>query len=91
MSDKPEKLLNRDQLRKEIDSLTEEQAAEVLEYVSIMKTMREQEADPLSFKDEIRILLAEPGTGKPETESARRPEGTQTPPTPGSKGSPQAG
>ncbi len=83
MEQKPEKLSNREQLRKEIEGLTDDQVVEVLEYVSIMKTMREQEQDPLSFKDEIRILLAEPKADTTEPEESRHSPGP--PPGGGSK------
>lgn len=89
MEEKSDQSSNREQLRREIESLADDQVAEVLEYVSIMRTMREQEEDPLSFKDEIRILLAEPKAEKPETEPSRQPHDAPAPT--GSKRSPHAG
>ncbi|MBI4468628.1 MAG: hypothetical protein HY650_04820 [Acidobacteria bacterium] len=82
MEHKSDKMSHREQLRREIENLAEDQVLEVLEYVSIMKTLREQEQDPLSFKDEIRILLAEPRPEKPPPGSPRHSSGPSSVPGP---------
>jgi hypothetical protein len=75
-----ERLTARQRLAEEIEHLTEDEVAEVLEYISIMKSMREEERDPQRFKRELMVLLSQPEDGvgtpssseKPPTASAKR-------------------
>lgn len=53
-----ERLTARQRLAEEIEHLNEEEVAEVLEYISIMKSMREEEKDPQRFKRELMVLLS---------------------------------
>ncbi len=79
--DRPD-LSNRERLRKEVEELSDEQVAEVLEYLSIMKTMREQEEDPVRFKDEIMMLLNEQPQENMPAGPQRQPGNTPHQPSP---------
>lgn len=58
-----ERLTARQRLAEEIEHLNEDEVAEVLEYISIMKSMREEERDPQRFKRELMVLLSQPEDG----------------------------
>jgi hypothetical protein len=55
-----EQLTARQRLAEEIERLTDDEIAEVLEYISIMTSMREEERDPQRFKNELLLLLSQP-------------------------------
>lgn len=50
---------NRQALRLKADTLTETEIAEVLDYISIMESLREQASKPDLFDDELMALLAD--------------------------------
>lgn len=50
---------NRQLLRFKADTLTESDVAEVLDYISIMESLREQGNSPDLFDDELMNLLAD--------------------------------
>ena len=50
---------NRQQLKFKVDTLTETEIAEVLDYINIMESMREQATKPDLFDDELVNLLAD--------------------------------
>ena len=82
MGEPEQELSNRERLRREVEELSDEQVAEVLEYVAIMRTMREQEDDPVKFKDEILMLLDEPPKDSGKTGDAPQPQGSPRQPNP---------
>ena len=54
-----ERVTNRQLLQRKADSLTETEIKEVLDYISIMESLREQAKQPDLFDDEIVNLLAD--------------------------------
>ncbi|HEV8487678.1 MAG TPA: hypothetical protein VGV87_29310 [Blastocatellia bacterium] len=50
---------NRQQLKFKVDTLTETEIAEVLDYINIMESLREQATKPDLFDDELVNLLAD--------------------------------
>ena len=54
-----ERNTNRQALRLKADTLTETEIAEVLDYISIMESLREQASKPDLFDDELMALLAD--------------------------------
>lgn len=50
---------NRQALRLKVDTLTETEIAEVLDYISIMESLREQATKPDLFDDELMTLLVD--------------------------------
>jgi hypothetical protein len=53
------RLTNRQRLAFKIETLTETEVAEVLEYISIMESMRRQQSAPDIFEDDLINFLAE--------------------------------
>ena len=53
------RLTNRQRLAFKIETLTETEVTEVLEYISIMETMRRQQTAPDVFEDDLINFLAE--------------------------------
>lgn len=51
-------LTNRDKLSFHLDHLSESEIQEVLDYVSIMETMKREAAQPEVFEDELLTLLS---------------------------------
>jgi len=62
------KLTNRQRLALKIDSLNENELDEVLDYISIMETMRYAKASAIIWEDDIVSALAD----KPENKRARQ-------------------
>jgi Mg/Co/Ni transporter MgtE len=54
----PESSSARQRLAEEIENLSEEEAVEVLEYISIMRLMKEEERHPEQFQKELLSLLS---------------------------------
>jgi hypothetical protein len=54
-----ERMTNRQLLKGKAESLTEAEIAEVLDYINIMESMREQATKPDLFDDELVNLLAD--------------------------------
>jgi hypothetical protein len=54
-----ERNTNRQALRLKADTLTETEIAEVLDYISIMESLREQASKPDLFDDELMALLVD--------------------------------
>ena len=54
-----ERITNRQVLRHKADSLSETEIAEVLDYINIMESLREQANKPDLFDDELMNLLAD--------------------------------
>lgn len=52
------RLSNRDRLLFAASRLTESELGEVLDYISIMKTMKQQACSPEEFEDEVLAILA---------------------------------
>lgn len=52
------RLTDRERLLFKVDRLTDTEVRELLDYVSIMETMKQQERDPEQFEDELLNLLA---------------------------------
>jgi hypothetical protein len=50
---------NRQALRLKADTLTETEIADVLDYISIMESLREQATNPDLFDDELMALLVD--------------------------------
>src|SRR5258708_33515378 len=50
---------DRDQLSTKISALSESEVTDVLEYISIMESMRLQERIPEGFEDDVIALLAD--------------------------------
>ena len=50
---------DRDQLSTKISALSESEVTDVLEYISIMETMRLQQRMPEAFEDDVIALLAD--------------------------------
>ncbi|HSF22977.1 MAG TPA: hypothetical protein VLE20_02035 [Blastocatellia bacterium] len=50
---------NRQALKVKADTLTENEIAEVLDYISIMESLREQATKPDLFDDELMTLLVD--------------------------------
>jgi len=55
-----EYVTDREYLHRELESLSDDQIHEVLEYISIMKSLREEEANSNRFKDEVTPLASKP-------------------------------
>ncbi|MEW6735630.1 MAG: hypothetical protein AB1489_30340 [Acidobacteriota bacterium] len=53
------RLTNRERLAFKIETLSEKEVAEVLEYISIMESMRRQQNSPEIFEDDLINFLAE--------------------------------
>lgn len=51
-------LTNRERLTFKLDHLSDSDVQEVLEYVSIMETMKRETAQPETFEDELLALLS---------------------------------
>ena len=54
-----DRFTNRQALKHKADSLSEPEIAEVLDYISIMESLREQASKPDLFDDELMNLLAD--------------------------------
>jgi hypothetical protein len=54
-----ERVTNRQTLRYKADTLSETEIAEVLDYINIMESLREQASKPDLFDDELMNLLAD--------------------------------
>ena len=54
-----ERITNRHALRLKADTLSEPEIAEVLDYINIMESLREQANKPDLFDDELMNLLAD--------------------------------
>ncbi|HLG14510.1 MAG TPA: hypothetical protein VJH03_08420 [Blastocatellia bacterium] len=54
-----ERMSNRELLKFKADTLTESDVAEVIDYISIMESLREQGDSPDLFDDELVNLLAD--------------------------------
>jgi hypothetical protein len=54
-----ERMSNRQALRRKAESLTDAEIAEVLDYINIMESLREQATRPDLFDDELMNLLAD--------------------------------
>jgi len=54
-----ERITNRQVLRYKADSLSETEIAEVLDYINIMESLRDQANKPDLFDDELMNLLAD--------------------------------
>lgn len=52
------RLTDRERLLFKLNRLTETEVRELLDYVSIMEMMKQQERDPELFEDELLTLLA---------------------------------
>jgi len=55
------KVTNREKLDREVEALDEDQVLEVLEYITIMRSLRHQEVNPRKFKEEVTELLTAQG------------------------------
>jgi len=53
------RLTNRQRLAFKIETLTDTEVTEVLEYISIMESMRRQQSAPEVFEDDLINFLAE--------------------------------
>jgi len=62
-----EKMTNRQALKSKADTLTDAEIAEVLDYINIMESLRQQASNPDLFDDELVNLLAD----APENRRAR--------------------
>jgi hypothetical protein len=56
-----EKLTNREKLDREIKTLDDDQVLEVLEYISIMKSLRNQESQAEKLNDQVTGWLSSHG------------------------------
>lgn len=54
-----DRITNRQVLKHKAESLTEPEIAEVLDYISIMESLRDQASKPDLFDDELMNLLAD--------------------------------
>lgn len=54
-----ERITNRQVLRRKADTLSEPEIAEVLDYINIMESLREQANKPDLFDDELMTLLSD--------------------------------
>ena len=54
-----ERITNRQELKHKADTLSEPEIAEVLDYINIMESLREQANKPDLFDDELMNLLAD--------------------------------
>ena len=54
-----DRITNRQMLRRKADTLSEPEIAEVLDYINIMESLREQANKPDLFDDELMNLLAD--------------------------------
>jgi hypothetical protein len=54
-----DRITNRQVLKHKADSLSEPEIAEVLDYINIMESLREQATKPDLFDDELMNLLAD--------------------------------
>ena len=54
-----DRITNRQVLRRKADTLSEPEIAEVLDYINIMESLREQAKKPDLFDDELMNLLAD--------------------------------
>jgi len=54
-----ERITNRQVLRRKAETLSEPEIAEVLDYINIMESLREQATKPDLFDDELMNLLAD--------------------------------
>lgn len=54
-----DRITNRQVLRRKADTLSEPEIAEVLDYINIMESLREQANKPDLFDDELMSLLAD--------------------------------
>ena len=54
-----DRITNRQVLRRKADSLSEPEISEVLDYINIMESLREQANKPDLFDDELMNLLAD--------------------------------
>jgi hypothetical protein len=54
-----DRITNRQVLRRKADSLSEPEIAEVLDYINIMESLRDQANKPDLFDDELMNLLAD--------------------------------
>jgi hypothetical protein len=54
-----DRITNRHLLRRKADTLSEPEIAEVLDYINIMESLREQANKPDLFDDELMNLLAD--------------------------------
>ena len=54
-----ERITNRQVLKHKADTLSEPEIAEVLDYINIMESLREQATKPDLFDDELMNLLAD--------------------------------
>jgi hypothetical protein len=54
-----QRMNDRDQLSTKISALSESEVTDVLEYISIMETMRLQQRMPETFEDDVIALLAD--------------------------------
>jgi len=54
-----ERITNRQVLRRKAETLSEPEIAEVLDYINIMESLREQASKPDLFDDELMNLLAD--------------------------------
>lgn len=52
------KVSDRERLSREVEALDDDQVLEVLEYISIMKSLRDQDANPKRFKEEVTRLFS---------------------------------
>jgi hypothetical protein len=52
------RLTDRERLHFKLDGLSDIEVREILDYVSIMESMKQQELDPELFEDELLTLLA---------------------------------
>jgi Mg/Co/Ni transporter MgtE len=70
--DMPESSSARQRLAEEIENLSEEEAVEVLEYISIMRLMKEEERHPEQFQRELLSLLSQPERGSAPASRGRK-------------------
>jgi hypothetical protein len=54
-----DRITNRQALKRKAETLTEAEILEVLDYINIMETMREQASKPDLFDDELMNLLVD--------------------------------
>ena len=54
-----DRITNRQVLRRKADTLSEPEIAEVLDYINIMESLREQAGKPDLFDDELMNMLAD--------------------------------
>jgi hypothetical protein len=54
-----DRITNRQVLKRKAESLSEPEIAEVLDYIHIMESLREQAGKPELFDDELMNLLAD--------------------------------